>query len=130
MAVDGGLELDAEAVVAVRSRNRIGDRASGDDRLGDASDGEPTCDDELVAVTGNAAGIERDLRGPVPVEELGGEEVSFEVLLLHLEALDRDAPRQLRLPGGVQDRLELTEAAAEGADGMPDRELGGRMNRI
>src|SRR5262249_15025675 len=90
VAVDLGLQVESEPLVLVRSDGRAGELALGDDRLGDALDGQLSVDRELVALAGDRGRLEADLRGPVPVEELGGEEVGLEVLLLHLDALDGD----------------------------------------
>ena len=59
VAVDDGLEVDPEPVVLVGSRSRAGDLAAGDDRLGDALDGQLAVDDDLVAVPGDLASTRR-----------------------------------------------------------------------
>src|SRR3954451_24253993 len=131
VAIDDGLELDADPVLAIGSRHRSVDLAAGDDRLGDPLHGQLTVDEQVTIVERHLVGLEGDLRRLVSVEELRGEEVSFEVLLLHLDALDRNVPGELRLPRLVAERrLELAEAAAECADSVPDGESHARMNGI
>jgi hypothetical protein len=57
--------------------------------------------------------------------------VAVELLLVHLDGLDRDPTGQPRLTGGLAELgLEGAEAASEGADDVPDLEADARVDRV
>src|SRR6185295_5188557 len=68
-AVDLALELQPDALAAVRIRDRVGDRAVELDRLLDATDRQLAPDSDVVAVADDLVCTERELRRPLRVEE-------------------------------------------------------------
>ena len=97
---------------------RADDRALQDGRPGDALERDLAVDLDCVAVALERAG-EPDDRVALGVEELGGEQVRLEVLLLDLDALD--ACRTDELAVGERG-VEVGDPAAEGRDRVGDLE--------
>src|SRR5712691_10646674 len=69
-AVDGRLELEADAAPARRVLDRVGDRPRQDDGLSDALDRELTGDRDLVARAADIRRFESELRMALGVEEV------------------------------------------------------------
>ena len=91
---------------------RSDDRALQNGRLSDALEGDLAVDLDRVTVALERAG-EADDRMTLGVEELGGEQVGLEVLLLGLNALDAGRAHEL----AVGERgIEVGDLAAEGRD--------------
>ena len=111
-AVDGGLQLQSDAGRAEVVDRRADDRALQNGRLGDALDRDLAVDLDRVAVALERAG-EADDGMTLGVEELGGEQVRLEVLLLGLNALDAGRAGEL----AVGERgVEVGDLAAERRD--------------
>src|SRR4051794_25390936 len=131
VTIDLGLEVYADPLVLTGIEDGAADLAAGDDRLGVALDGQLAVDDQLVALPRDLLRLEDDLGVLLGVEEVRRQEMSVEVLLLDLNAVDLRPPGYLRATGGVADAgVELVEAAAEGPNHVLDGEPDARMDRI
>src|SRR5262249_43386138 len=123
-AVDDRGQREAVALVAVRVGDRARDRALERRRLGDALDRQLA----LEAALADVAAGERDLGMALGIEEVGRLEVSLQVLVLHLDALDARLADELAV---LQRGLEVRQLTREGGDAeVLDREADARVDRI
>src|SRR6187551_1473944 len=129
--VDAGGELQSEALVPVRVRDRLREGAGHLDGLRDALDRDLTRDGDRLAVEVDLLGDEAKRRKALRVEEVGRLQMGGEVLVLDVDA--RDLRAALDAGTGVGDAqlgLHVAELAAESAGEVVDLEADGRMHRI
>src|SRR5262249_10773330 len=110
--VDHRLQVETDSL-AGRADDRTGNRTRQRDRLLHAADLELAPDDDLVAVAAYVRGRERDTREALGVEEVGGEQMALEVLVLNRNAGDRRRTAQQAV---LEDGVEVGHAALEEGD--------------
>ncbi len=92
-AVDGGLDLEADALIPPRVLVRGGRDAAGQgDRLGDALDGDVTVERDVVAGDLSGGG-EGDLGVGRDIEEVRGLQMAVAVTVAGVHGADIDAAR-------------------------------------
>src|ERR1022692_3654951 len=90
LAVNGGLEVDADLLDVAEGHRRPGEAACGCGRCGLALHGQGTLAGQDSVVDGQRRGLIDDLRIALDVEEVGREQVALELLILDLQRVDLD----------------------------------------
>src|SRR3954453_13376528 len=125
--VHRGLQLETEALAAVRIGGRVCDAALDLDGLGVALEGQLAGNREVVARPAGVSRGEAEAREPLCVEELGALKMRLQVRVLDLNAghLGRPADDTVRQAG-----VEVRKRALEGARHVRDREADRRVDLV